>query len=99
MHVAAYSVALSGDLQQLSDHCLLRGWIAVIELQGIRPAWEVRVPTMREEQVALHLLDQSIVLRRARQFELGPSDVILGVVLHPGMIERGVVGDEVEHQP
>ena len=28
-----------------------------------------------------------------------PGDVILGMILDPGMIQPRVVGDEVEHQP
>ena len=44
-------------------------------------------------------LDPGVVLRRPGQVQFGPGDEILGVVLDPGMIQAGVVGDEVEHQP
>ena len=51
-HVAAHAVALPGDLQQLADHRLLRGRIAVVELERVRPAGEVRVAAVGEQQVA-----------------------------------------------
>ena len=86
-HVAAHPVTLSGDLQQLADHRLLRGRIAVVELQRVRPAGEVRVAPIGQDQVAPLPLDPRVVLRRLRQVELGPGDVVLRVVLHPGMIQ------------
>jgi hypothetical protein len=43
-HIAAYSIATFRDLQQLSDHCLLRGWIAVIELEGVADSAQVVGP-------------------------------------------------------
>ena len=51
-HVAAHAVALPGDLHQLADHRLLRGRIAVVELQRVRPAGEVRVAAVGQQQVA-----------------------------------------------
>src|SRR5262245_53880148 len=40
-HVAADAVTLTGDLQQLADHRLLRGRIRVVELQRVWPAIEI----------------------------------------------------------
>ena len=51
-HVAANAVALLGDLVQLADHRLLRSRIAVVELQRIRPAGEVRIAAVCQNQVA-----------------------------------------------
>ena len=51
-HVAAHAVALPGDPQQLADHRLLRGRVAVVELERVRPAGEVRVAAVGEQQVA-----------------------------------------------
>ena len=82
-----------------ADHRLLRGRVAVVELKRVRPAGEVRIAAVGQEQVAPLPLHPRVVLRRPRQVELGPGDVVLGVVLHPGVIQAGVVGDEVEHQP
>ena len=66
-HVAAHAVALPGDLHQLADHRLLRGRVAVVELQRVRPAGEVRIAPVGQEQVAALALDPGVVLRaRAR---------------------------------
>ena len=48
-HVAAHSITLTGDLQQLPDHRLLRGGIAVVELKCVRPAREVRIAPVGEQ--------------------------------------------------
>ena len=63
-HVAAHAVALPGDLPQLADHRLLRGRVAVVELQRVGPAGEVRIAAMGQQQVALLALDPGVVLRR-----------------------------------
>ena len=47
-HVAADAVALPADLQELVQHGLLRGHVAVVELEGIRPPGEIRVPAVRQ---------------------------------------------------
>ena len=96
-HVAAHAVTLPGDLQQLADHRLLRGRIAVVELQRIRPAGEVRVAAVSQEPVApVRLTRCSSAARapgrsrcRGRSTRGGPP---------PRVIQAGVVGDEVEHQ-
>ena len=82
-HVAAHAVALAGDPQQLADHRLLRGRIAVVELQRVRPAGEVRVPAIGQDQVAPLPLDPRIVLRRLRQVALRPRHEVLRVILRP----------------
>jgi len=98
-HVAADAVALPGDLDELGDHRFLRGGIAVVELQRVRPARKVGIAAMGEQQVSLRALDPGVVLRRSRQVELGSADVMLGMVFHPRMIQTGVVRDEIEEQP
>ena len=66
-HVAAHAVALPGDPQQLADHRLLRGRIAVVELQRVRPAGEVRVAAVGQDATAPWAIDPAVVLRaRAR---------------------------------
>ena len=77
---------------------MLRGGVAVVELERIRPSGQIGVPAVRQEHLAALALDPDVVLRGARQLELRAGEVVLGVVLDPGMIEGGVVGDEVEHQ-
>ena len=50
-HIAADAVALAGDLLEFPDHRLLGGGIAVIELQGIRPAGKIGIPAISQDQV------------------------------------------------
>ncbi len=49
-HVAAHAVALSGDSLQFADHRLLQFRVAVVELQRIGPAVEVRVAAVGEHR-------------------------------------------------
>ena len=98
-HVAAHPVALPGDPHELADHRLLRRRVAVVELQRVRPAWEVGVAPVRQDQIASLPLDPGVVLGLARELRLAGADEILGMILHPGVIRGHVVGDEVEHQP
>ena len=84
---------------QLADHGFLRGRVAVVELQRVRPAGEVRIAPVGQQQIALLALDPGVVLRRTRQVQFRAGDVILGMILHPGMIQARVIGDEVEQQP
>src|SRR5499433_3401663 len=51
-HVAADAVALASNPEQLADHRLLRGRIAVVELQRVRPAVEVRVTAIGDDSLA-----------------------------------------------
>ena len=44
-------------------------------------------------------LDPGVVLRRPGQVLFGAGDVIFGVLLDPGVIQAGVIGDKIEHQP
>ena len=90
---------MPGDLHHFSDHRVLRGGIAVVELQCIRPAGEIRITSVGEQQVAAFALGPCVVVRGTREIEFGSRDVILGMVFHPRMIQAGVVGDEIEHQP
>src|SRR5215831_14223371 len=97
-HVAAHAVALPGDSGELAHHRFLRRRIAVIELQRVGPTWEVRIAAMSEQYIALPSFYPDIVLRGAGEIELGAGHVIISVILHPGMIERSMVGHEVEHK-
>ena len=85
-HVAAHAVALAGDLQQLADHRLLRGRVAVVELQRVGPAGEIRVAAVGQQQVAALAFDPGVILRRPGQVEFRAADEVLGMVLDPGMV-------------
>ena len=97
-HVATQAVTLPGNLFQNADHGLLRRRIAVVELQRIGPAGKVGIAPVRQEQIALRALDPGIVFGGLGQVEFGPRDVVFGVLVHPGVIEAGMIGDEIEHQ-
>ena len=42
--------------------------------------------------------DPGIILRRLGQIQFRSRDIILGMFLHPGMIQAGVVRDKIEQQ-
>ena len=75
------------------------GWIAVVELEGVRPAREVRIAAEGQHLVTPCVVDTRVVVRFARQIGRGPGHVVLRVIGHPGMIGSGMVRHEVEHQP
>ena len=54
---------------------------------------------MSEDPIASRCFDPGIVLWRPGKVELGPPNVIFGVVLDPWMINGSVIRDEIEHQP
>ena len=53
---------------------------------------------MSQDQVSLFPIDPDIVLRLLDQQFLRPLDEKFRAVLHPGVIQRHVVGDKIEHQ-
>ena len=53
---------------------------------------------MRQQDIAARASGPGIVLRRLSQIQFSAGDVILGVLLHPGVIQASVVGDKIEHQ-
>ena len=42
--------------------------------------------------------DRGVVPGRPGQIQFGSTDVIIGVIFHPGVIQARVIGNEVEHQ-
>src|SRR5262245_46538532 len=51
---------------------------------------------MSEQKVARH---PDIVLGFPLQIHFGPREIVLGMALHPDMIETGMIGHEIEHEP
>ena len=97
-HVAAHAVALPGDSLQLADHRLLQLRVAIVELQRVGPALEVRVAAVGQHQRAVFCLHAAVVPRRARQITLAAMDKVVRMLVDPRVIRRHVVGDKVEHQ-
>jgi len=58
-----------------------------------------RVATEREHPFSVTERDACVVVRCLRQIGFSSSDVVVGVFFDPGMIRRGVIRREVEHQP
>ncbi len=72
--------------------------MAVVELEGIGPAGEVGVPAVGQDERAATGLHLPVIVGLPFQVGFAPLDVELGVLLHPGMIRGGVVGDEVHEE-
>ncbi len=98
-HVAAQAVTLLSDPQELSDHRRLCGRIAVVKLDGVRPAGEVRIASEGQHLVTPWPVDTRVVVRFAREIGRGPGHEVLRMIGHPGMIGCGMVRHKVEHQP
>ena len=84
--------------RELTRHRLAQAGVEVVELHGVRPAREVRIapvgqhaPVSAERAGPVGGLPGEVVL--------GPLDEELRMRLHPRMIRRDVVGDEVEEEP
>ena len=97
-HVAAHAVGDLGQLEEHLGHRLPEGRVAVVELEGIGPAGEVGVPAVGQDERAATGLHLPVIVGLPFQVGVASLDVELGVLLHPGMIRGGVVGDEVHEE-
>ena len=97
-HVAAHAVALPSDRRQLRHMGRLQGRVGVVQLQRVRPAGEIGIAPMGQDARTLIGVDPAIVLRLSGESLLAALDVEIGMRLRPRMIERGMVGHEVEHE-
>ncbi len=97
-HITAHPIALAGDLLEFPGHRFPGGGMTVIELQGVRPAGEVRILAMRQDDFALLGRDPDIVLRLLIEHGRRPGHKVLRVLLDPGMIQPRVIRDIIEHQ-
>src|SRR3982751_6884095 len=76
---AADAVAAVRDRAQLSDLRLPKPGLTVVELEGVRPAVEVRIAAERQDlrrSAPARRLDARIVLRRAREVVLAAVHVV-----------------------
>ena len=95
-HVAADAIALVGDPLELSEHRLLERGVAVVQLQCVGPAVEVRVAPVRQDARPLARLHATVVLRRCGELLLRAGHEEVRVIGDPGVVRRHVVRDEVE---
>ena len=72
--------------------------MAVVELQDVEPAGEVGVPAVGENAGAGFGLEALVIAGFPLQVGLTPLNIKLGVHLHPGVVQGGVVGDEIGHE-
>ena len=73
--------------------------IGIVELQRVHPSGEIGIAPIGQDPRAVIGLDPIVVPRRRGQRLLAALDIEIGMRLDPGMIERGVVGHEIEHEP
>ncbi len=97
-HVAAHPVGQVRHPEKLLHHGLPQTGVAVVELQEVEPAGEVGVPAVGENTGTGFGLDPLVIAGLPLQVGLAPLDIKLGVRLHPGVIQGGVVGDEIGHE-
>ena len=53
---------------------------------------------MGQQDIAARASGPGVVSGRPGQVQFGAGDVILRVLLHPGVVQAGVVGDKIEQQ-
>ena len=80
----------------ICDFCSSR--IGVVELQRVGPTGIIGVASMRQDARPPIGFDPHVVLRRAANLFLAALHIVVRVGLHPGMIGRGMVRHEIQHQ-
>ena len=93
------AVAMPGNRRQLRHLRRLQRRIGIVELQRVRPAGEIGIAPMGQDARTLIGLDPPVIAGGRRQIGLAALDIEIGMGPDPGMIERRVVGHEIEHQP
>src|SRR5262249_42119324 len=63
------------------------------------PAGEVGIAPVRKDQVAADSFNSCVVAGFPLQVNLGASDIVLRAVLHPRMINAGMIRNKIQHQP
>ena len=97
-HVAADAVAVAGDGAKFGELRGSSGGVEMIELGDIFPRRVVGIFGEGDESGALRSLDRKIKGRIVFVILLRGLDVIFGVFANPGMIEGGVIADEIEKE-
>ena len=83
---------------QLAEHRLLESGVAVVQLERVRPAVEVRVAPVRQDARALARLHAAVVPGRCDELLFRPGHEEVRVLGDPGVVRRHVVRDEVEDE-
>ena len=98
-HVATDAIALARNAQEFAQQGVLQRGIAIVQLQRVGPTGEVRVAAVGQDAAPAAGVDTAVVLRLRRELLLRPGNEELRMFLHPAMVGRHVVGDEIEDEP
>src|ERR1700735_3532894 len=94
-HVAAHTVTVTGDGAEFGELRGARRRMEMIELGDIFPGWVVGILGPRDETRTLRSLDRIIKRRIVFEFRLLRLNVIFGVFANPGLVECGMIADEI----
>ena len=72
--------------------------MAIVDLEGVGPAREERVTSVRKHPRAQERVDPDVVRPLACEIDVRPVHVELGMLADPRMVQRRVVGHEIEHE-
>jgi dipeptidyl aminopeptidase/acylaminoacyl peptidase len=97
-HITPNTVAVIGDIAQLGDASGAKSGEEMIELGDIPPGRIVRIFGESDEARALRGIGGIKERGILREILRGALDVEFGMFAQPGMIERGVIRDEVQVQ-
>jgi hypothetical protein len=89
---------LAGDAREFADHRLSQRGVAIVELDRVGPAGEIRIATVSEQARAVRCGHAEVIPRRAGQVDLAAAGEVIGMLPDPRMIGRHVVRDEIEHE-
>src|SRR4030095_12453188 len=98
-HVAADAIALARDALEHREHCLAKPRVAVVDLERVGPAREIRVAPVGEDEGPAIGDDAAVVLRLARQVVVAAAHVVLRMLAGPGGIEGGGGWAEKQDEP
>src|SRR4051812_226228 len=97
-HVTSHPIATLGHALEFSQHRGPRGGVAIIQLQSIWPAIEVRITSVGQDLFSPGSLQSHVVPRFPAQILVRALDEILRIALHPGMIRRDMVRHKIQNE-
>jgi hypothetical protein len=97
-HVTTAPVGDLDELEKRLHHRFSEGRVPVVGLEAVGPSRKIGVPAMGQDKIAATGLHPPVIMRFPLQVGFTSLDVEFRVLLYSGMISRGVVGDEVNHE-
>jgi hypothetical protein len=80
-------------------HGVVQFQITVVQLCCVAPGGEIGVFAMGDIAQALRSLHRKIVPGGAGGLRQGALDIILRIIVHPGMIAGRMIGDKIQDEP